>query len=172
MKKDTDQLYEELYNQEIESYKPLIERLEAKINKLKLDHKNTQEKLKALKVRSKTLAFDIEISSKDLQEIYNRARAQALWIIYQNLPWYQRLPKIKLGPRNNNYVGNALINIRDEIVIGEVNRRRTAKPNQPKTKDSKKKRSIATEMAEEARNHRKRCSHRTIRRIVEGGGHH
>ena len=161
MKANTKLSFDEIHNREIERRKPEINRMKRKIEKEKGMLESTEPEFNRLTDLRMYLADDIVDTEKAIQNKYKEAKNAALWKFLQAQPWYARIIKIKPGPQKRF---NALRSMRDNTVIEEVKRRGSENPDMPST-------AIYEEMGEEARLNKKRCSPRTIRRIIENAGH-
>ena len=92
-----------------------------------------------------------------IQFVYKNTKTSVALEILQAQPWYVRISNIDTGPKDKFKLPMAT---RDDIVIEEVKHRIEENPEKSKT-------AIYEEMGREARDHRKRCAARTIRRIYE-----
>ena len=161
MKENTNLLFEEMKTRRIEHRKPEIERMVSEIEHAEKELESTEPKFKYLTDYRKYLADLIDDNKERIKNVYKQAENSALFKNHQAQPWSKRILNIKSGPQSGF---NALKKIRDDIVIEEVNHRIAENPDKSLT-------AIYEEMEKEARDHRKRCSARTIRRIYESVGH-
>lgn len=157
MKKNTVLSFEEMCNREIESLRPDLERMESEIENDKEKFEKTEEEYERLTSYRKFLVDRIASREESIKQLYKTAKVTALWKVDLVLPWYKRIPKVQPG---RVYLINLLKNMRDTMVVEEVKRRIAEHPDKTLT-------AIYEEMGSEARNYRKRCSSRTVRRCYE-----
>ena len=157
MKEDINLLLKEKYNQEIERCKPEIELMKSEIEDAKKKLESAKSELNRLDGVIKHLADLIDDREKGIQFMYKDAKISAALEILEAQPWSVRISNIDTGPQDKLNLPMAR---RNGIVIEEVKHRIVENPEKSLT-------AIYEEMGREARDHRKRCAARTIRRVYE-----
>ena len=155
MKEDINLLLKEKYNQEIERCKPEIELMESELEDLKKTLESAKSEVDRLGGVIKHFTDLIDRKVKDIQFVYKDAKLSVALEIFDAQPWYVRITNIATGPKDKL---NISMGVRDRIVTEELEHRKEENPDKTLT-------AIYDEMGREARDHRKRCSARTIRRI-------
>ena len=173
MKMNTDLLFNEVFSEEYDKIRPVIEESLADIDQIhellrskeqehgliEAEHKRIAVKRIRMAEFRKRCADKVRDKRRQINSAIDEAEEKANWICYNALPWYERMPKVDTGP---GFTSKALLK-RDCIVVEEIRRQKEKNPDKTLT-------AIFNEMGSQARSYGKRCSARTIRRIYETNG--
>ena len=173
MKMNTEFLFDEIFSEEYDKKRPVIEQSLVDIDQISKLLRSREEKFKSTEVEHRRIEIErrrmtdfrklcaaiVRDRKGQIKSAIDEAEEKANSICHNALPWYERMPKVNTGPGCTSKASMK----RDDIVLEEIKRQKEKNPDKTLT-------AIYDEMGQQARNYRKRCSARTIRRIYETYG--